>query len=128
MSPDSRTGHLLTRLATFSFQRPAIVFMVLLTLGGTFAVIASHLGFRGDFIELLPDSTREVQDLKVVQEMAGGGGYFVVRLKGGDSTPEAGVSNRFDAHAHAPTKSMGSSCTASRARSWAQIAQIPRSM
>jgi predicted RND superfamily exporter protein len=83
MSPDSRTGHLLTRLATFSFQRPAIVFMVLLTLGGTFAVIASHLGFRGDFIELLPDSTREVQDLKVVQEMAGGGGYFVVRLKGG---------------------------------------------
>ncbi|MDX2009145.1 MAG: MMPL family transporter [Myxococcaceae bacterium] len=82
MSPDSRTGHLLTRLATFSFQRPAVVFMVLLTLGGTFAFIASRLGFRGDFIELLPDSTREVQDLKVVQEMAGGGGYFVVRVRG----------------------------------------------
>jgi hypothetical protein len=82
MAPDSRTGHWLTRLATFSFQRPAVVFMVLLTLGGTFAFIASRLGFRGDFIELLPDSTREVQDLKVVQEMAGGGGYFVVRVRG----------------------------------------------
>lgn len=82
MSPDSRTGHLLTRLVTFSFTRPALVFMVLLTLGGTFAFIASRLGFRGDFIELLPDSTREVQDLKIVQEMAGGGGYFVIRVRG----------------------------------------------
>ncbi|MCA2979306.1 MAG: MMPL family transporter [Myxococcaceae bacterium] len=82
MSPDSRTGHLLTRLATFSFQRPAVVFLVLLAIGGAFALIASRLGFRGDFIELLPDSTREVQDLKVVQELAGGGGYFVVRVRG----------------------------------------------
>ncbi len=82
MSPDSRTGHLLTRLVNFSFTRPVLVFMVLLTLGGTFAFIASRLGFRGDFIELLPDSTREVQDLKIVQEMAGGGGYFVIRVRG----------------------------------------------
>ncbi|MER2559774.1 MAG: MMPL family transporter [Myxococcaceae bacterium] len=82
MSPDSRTAHLLTRLANFSFSRPVLVVMVLLTIGGTFAFIASRLGFRGDFIELLPDSTREVQDLKVVQEMAGGGGYFVVRVRG----------------------------------------------
>jgi predicted RND superfamily exporter protein len=66
----------------FSFTRPVLVFMVLLTLGGTFAFIASRLGFRGDFIELLPDSTREVQDLKIVQEMAGGGGYFVIRVRG----------------------------------------------
>jgi len=82
VSPDSRTGHLLTRLVNFSFTRPVLVFMVLLTLGGTFAFIASRLGFRGDFIELLPDSTREVQDLKIVQEMAGGGGYFVIRVRG----------------------------------------------
>lgn len=82
MSPDSRTGHLLTRLVNFSFARPALVFLVLLTVGGACAFIASKLGFRGDFIELLPDSTREVQDLKIVQEMAGGGGYFVVRVRG----------------------------------------------
>jgi predicted RND superfamily exporter protein len=82
VSPDSRTGHLLTRLVNFSFTRPVLVFMVLLTLGGTFAFIASRLGFRGDFIELLPDSTREVQDLKIVQELAGGGGYFVIRVRG----------------------------------------------
>lgn len=82
MLPNSRTGHLLTRLVTFSFTRPALVFLVLLLVGGTFAGIASQLGFRGDFIELLPDSTREVQDLKVVQELAGGGGYFVIRVRG----------------------------------------------
>ncbi len=82
MSPDSRIGHLLTRLVTFSFTRPAIVFLGLLAIGGTFALIASQLGFRGDFIELLPDSTREVQDLKVVQDLAGGGGYFVIRVRG----------------------------------------------
>jgi uncharacterized protein len=82
VSPDSRIGHLLTRLVNFSFTRPLLVFMVLLSLGGTFAFIASRLGFRGDFIELLPDSTREVQDLKIVQEMAGGGGYFVIRVRG----------------------------------------------
>lgn len=82
MSPDSRTGHLLTRLVTFSFTKPAIVFLVLLAVGGTFAAIASQLGFRGDFIELLPESTREVQDLKIVQDLAGGGGYFVIRVRG----------------------------------------------
>lgn len=82
MSPDSRIGHLLTRLVTFSFTRPAIVFAGLLVIGGAFALIASRLGFRGDFIELLPERTREVQDLKIVQDMAGGGGYFVIRVRG----------------------------------------------
>jgi uncharacterized protein len=82
VSPGSRTGQLLTRMVNFSFTRPVLVVMVLLTLGGAFALIASKLGFRGDFIELLPDATREVQDLKVVQEMAGGGGYFVIRVRG----------------------------------------------
>lgn len=85
MSPDSRIGRLLTRLVTFSFTRPALVFVSLLLLGGSFAFIASHLGFRGDFIELLPESTREVQDLKIVQDLAGGGGYFVVRVRGGST-------------------------------------------
>lgn len=82
MSPESRTARLLNRLVSFSFGRPGVVVLGLLLIGGTFALVASRLGFRGDFIELLPDSTREVQDLKYVQELAGGGGYFVIRVRG----------------------------------------------
>jgi predicted RND superfamily exporter protein len=82
VSSDSPIAKLLTRLAAFSFQRPGTVLIALLTLGGLCSFIASRLGFRGDFIELLPESTREVQDLKAVQDLAGGGGYFVVRVRG----------------------------------------------
>jgi hypothetical protein len=51
-----------------------------LALGG--ALLAGRLDFRGSFVELLPNETREVQDLNRVAQKAGGDGYLVVRARG----------------------------------------------
>jgi hypothetical protein len=55
-----------------------------LALGG--ALLAGRLDFRGSFVELLPNETREVQDLNRVAQKAGGDGYLVVRARG--ASPE----------------------------------------
>ena len=44
--------------------------------------VASRLVFRGSFVELLPESAREVQDLKAVSQKAGGDGYLVLQATG----------------------------------------------
>jgi hypothetical protein len=46
------------------------------------ALLAGRLDFRGSFVELLPNETREVQDLNRVAQKAGGDGYLVVRARG----------------------------------------------
>jgi hypothetical protein len=46
------------------------------------ALLAGRLEFRGSFVELLPNETREVQDLNRVAQKAGGDGYLVVRARG----------------------------------------------
>jgi len=45
--------------------------------------LSAQLGFRGDFTELLPDSTSEVKDLKEIEDRAGGTGYLVMQVLGG---------------------------------------------
>ncbi|WP_375764724.1 MMPL family transporter [Archangium gephyra] len=59
--------------------RVLLAFTVL-ALGG--ALLAGRLDFRGSFVELLPNETREVQDLNRVAQKAGGDGYLVVRAQG----------------------------------------------
>lgn len=61
--------------------RVLLAFTVL-ALGG--ALLAGRLDFRGSFVELLPNETREVQDLNRVAEKAGGDGYLVVRAQGAE--------------------------------------------
>ncbi len=63
-------------------SRPWQVLLVfaLLTLGGM--ALSSQLEFRGSFVELLPQGSREVQDLTRVSEKAGGDGYLVLVATG----------------------------------------------
>lgn len=73
----------LGRYAVFSHRRPWLVLALGLVVAALSALVASHLGFKGDFAELLPESSREVRDLRKVEALAGGGGYLVVQVTGG---------------------------------------------
>ncbi|WP_426752180.1 efflux RND transporter permease subunit [Myxococcus sp. Y35] len=57
-----------------------LLLFVVLTAGGM--ALASRLEFRGSFVELLPQGSREVQDLTRVSEKAGGDGYLVLVARG----------------------------------------------
>jgi predicted RND superfamily exporter protein len=81
MHPVQRT--LLTRLVDTSYRSPWKVLAVALVVGAVATVMSMQLGFRGDFIELLPAKTEEVLDLRAVEKSAGGGGYLIVQLLGG---------------------------------------------
>lgn len=67
-----------------SHRRPLLVVLACLGFGGLCGALALGLEFRGDFTELLPQKAREVQDLRYVEARAGGGGYMVVQVTGGD--------------------------------------------
>jgi len=47
-------------------------------------IITSHLGSKGDFIDLLPPNSQAVRDLNVIRDHVGGEGYLMVVLEGGD--------------------------------------------
>lgn len=85
----------LTRLVDVSVTRPWLPLVV----GGVVGLIAlgmsSRLEFRGDFIELLPEKAPEVQDLRFVEKKAGGGGYLVVQVTGGDRDTRRGFADAF---------------------------------
>lgn len=81
MHPAQR--QLLTRLVDTSYRSPWKVLAVSLAVGAVATFMSMQLGFRGDFIELLPAKTDEVQDLRAVEKSAGGGGYLIVQLLGG---------------------------------------------
>lgn len=83
-SPDSVTARVLDRLVAFSYRRPFVVLALFLVVGGAAGWVSSTLPFKGDFIELLPQGSQEVKDLRFVEAKAGGGGYLVVQIKGGD--------------------------------------------
>lgn len=74
---------LLTRLVELSFRRPWVLIALSLLAGAGATALSSRLEFRGDFVELLPDRTDEVVDLRFVEKKAGGGGYLVVQVVGG---------------------------------------------
>lgn len=52
--------------------------------GAVAVALASQLGFKGDFVELLPERAPEVADLKFVEKQSGGSGYLVLQVKGGE--------------------------------------------
>ncbi len=82
MTPSSRLGHLLWLHVELSVRRPWAIVAGCLLLGAVAAALAARLEFKGDFVELLPARSPEVQDLRFVEERAGGGGYLVVQVKG----------------------------------------------
>ncbi len=70
------------RFIETAVSRPwrVLLFFGVLTLGGM--ALASRLEFRGSFVELLPQGSREVRDLTRVSEKAGGDGYLVLVATG----------------------------------------------
>lgn len=75
---------LLDRLLSLSHLHPWRVVAVSLACAAVFGFMSSKLGFRGDFTELLPASTPEVKDLKEIEDRAGGTGYLILQVLGGD--------------------------------------------
>ena len=86
MSGESRVQALLDRFVGFSFRRPIRLLAFSVVALAVFVYLSGHLEFRGSFLELLPQSAREVKDLQLVAQKAGGDGYLVMQVLGG--TPE----------------------------------------
>lgn len=82
------------RFIALCFRRPWWVLLAFVVIGSAGGYLSSRLIFRGSFVELLPESAREVKDLGIVSEKAGGDGYLVVQVKG--APPET-----LQAYAHA---------------------------
>ncbi|PZR07687.1 MAG: hypothetical protein DI536_26625 [Archangium gephyra] len=74
---------LLERLLNLSHRSPWQMLVVAAVCAAIFGFMSSKLGFRGDMLELLPDSTPEVKDLKEIEDRAGGTGYLIVQVVGG---------------------------------------------
>lgn len=83
MTPNSRLGHILARWVAVSHRRPWVIVAAFVAVGAVASVLAAQLAFRGDFVELLPERSEEVRDLRFVEQRAGGAGYFVVQVVGG---------------------------------------------
>lgn len=83
MKKDTLLTRLLRSLVRASFHSPWLVILALGVVGLGAGYTASKLAFRGDFIELLPESSDEVKDLRFVEARAGGGGYLVTQVLGG---------------------------------------------
>lgn len=70
-------------LVSVSSKHPWRVVVIALICAAIAGSLSSRLGFRGDFTELLPDSTAEVKDLHEIEARAGGTGYLVIQVLGG---------------------------------------------
>jgi len=79
----SRVTQIIRRFVHLSFERPLLLLSVVAAVGVISLGLAGKLMFRGSFTELLPQSAREVKDLNLVSQKAGGDGYLVVQVKGG---------------------------------------------
>ncbi len=78
----TRVASLIRRFVDLSFAHPLRVILLFVLIGGGCAYVATGLVLRGSFVELLPQSAREVQDLNLVSKKAGGDGYLVVQVTG----------------------------------------------
>ncbi len=103
MKADSRVTRWLHHHAEASFRTPWRFLVVFTILGALALAMASRLEFRGDFIELLPEQTAEVRDLRLVEKKAGGGGYLIVIVKGGDQSQRRRFAADFAAKAEKET-------------------------
>ncbi len=103
MTPNSRLGHNLARWVAISHRHPWAIVAAFVVVGAVAGLLASRLAFRGDFVELLPEKSEEVRDLRFVEERAGGAGYFVVQVVGGTREQRQAFSReyapRLEAHA-----------------------------
>lgn len=82
MHPAQRVA--LTRHIDLSYRRPWVPLVGAMVVGVVAVALASQLGFKGDFVELLPERAPEVADLKFVEKQSGGSGYLVLQVKGGE--------------------------------------------
>lgn len=85
----------LTRLVEVSVTRPWVPLAIAGLVGAAALGMSSRLEFRGDFIELLPAKAPEVQDMRFVEKKAGGGGYLVVQVTGGDQKARRAFADAF---------------------------------
>ncbi|MCC6334163.1 MAG: MMPL family transporter [Myxococcales bacterium] len=85
----------LTRLVEVSVTRPWVPLALAGLVGAAALGMSSRLEFRGDFIELLPAKAPEVQDMRFVEKKAGGGGYLVVQVTGGDQKTRRAFADAF---------------------------------
>lgn len=74
----------LDALVSASAHHPWRIVALSLVLALGTSVASARLGFRGDFTELLPRTTAEVKDLKEIEDRAGGTGYLIVQVTGGE--------------------------------------------
>ena len=86
MSRDSVVQSILSRYVRYAFTKPLRILAISAVVLAVSLYLSGHLEFRGSFLELLPQSAREVKDLTRVSQKAGGDGYLVFVVTGG--TPE----------------------------------------
>src|SRR2546423_10201215 len=79
-----RFTRFVTWFVDLSFKRPIAVLAIFAALAGVSLWESNKLVFKSSFVELLPDNSREVNDLNLVAKKAGGVGYRVVQIKGAE--------------------------------------------
>jgi uncharacterized protein len=92
--PGKRPASLLARWVSWSARRPWPIVLGGLALGLAAALVARDLDFRGDFTELLPEASGEVRDMRYVEARAGGVGYLIIQVKGGDAAARSAFGDR----------------------------------
>lgn len=72
---------LLSKISAFTFKYHRLILLVTILLICASIYIVRSLGFRGDFVDLLPPDFPSVRDLDVIKARAGGEGYLVIVLE-----------------------------------------------
>ncbi|MBI3018714.1 MAG: MMPL family transporter [Deltaproteobacteria bacterium] len=73
-----------SRISDFTLRYSHIILILTAVLTMVAGTITSHLGSKGDFIDLLPPNSTSVKDLNVIRDHVGGEGYLMVVLEGGN--------------------------------------------
>src|SRR3989338_4001764 len=72
-------------ISNFTIRHWGTIIVVTVILTGLATYTSSFLGFKGDFIDLLPPHSQSVKDLNIIKERVGGEGYLVLVLEGGET-------------------------------------------
>ncbi len=72
---------LLSKISNFTLKFHRFILLITLLLIALSVYIVQSLGFRGDFVDLLPYDFPSVRDLDVIKSRAGGEGYLVIVLE-----------------------------------------------
>lgn len=79
-SDDGLVLALVRRYLGLCFRRPYALLVTAALLFVVAAAMSTRLGFRSSFMELLPDESPEVMDLRFVGQKAGGDGYLIIAV------------------------------------------------